>query len=59
MKRLFQTRYVFSNGLEIPKATYVRLPSYAIENDPGHTVDPEKFDGLLTMLLQLCYYNYN
>ena len=46
LKRLFIKPHTFQNGLHIPAGTYVCLPTFAIENDPQHTVDPENFDGL-------------
>lgn len=46
MKRLFIKPYTFANGLHIPKGTYACLPTFAIENDPAHTPNPEVFDGL-------------
>ena len=46
MKRLFLHAHMFSNGLYVPKGTYVCMPTFAIENDPAHTVNPEQFDGL-------------
>ena len=45
MKRLFRTDYTFSTGLHIPKATYVCMPTFAIENDEAHTSRPEVYDG--------------
>ena len=52
MKRLFRAPFTFSNGLHIPKGTYVCLPIYAIENDPENTTDPKKFDGLRSYRLR-------
>ena len=46
MKRLFKQLHTFTNGLQVPKGTYVCLPTFAIENDPTHTPNPELFDGL-------------
>lgn len=46
MKRLFKQPYTFSDGLHIPKGTYVCLPTFEIENDPEYTSHPETFDGL-------------
>ncbi|MCJ1405151.1 hypothetical protein MMC11_008377 [Xylographa trunciseda] len=46
LKRLFKQSYTFADGLYIPKGTYACLPTFAIENDPEHTLDPEIFDGL-------------
>lgn len=38
--------------LQIPQGTYVCLPTFAIENDPEHTVEPEVFDGLRSYRLR-------
>lgn len=46
LKRLFKQSHTFSNGLYISEGTYVCLPTFAIENDPEHTENPERFDGL-------------
>ncbi|RAK90790.1 putative cytochrome P450 [Aspergillus costaricaensis CBS 115574] len=46
LKRLFKQPYTFSSGISINQGTYVALPVMAIENDPDHTVNPERFDGL-------------
>ncbi|KAI0898669.1 cytochrome P450 [Annulohypoxylon nitens] len=46
MKRLFKQSYTFQNGLHVSQGTYVCMPTYAIENDPEYTPNPELFDGL-------------
>ncbi|KAI0889802.1 cytochrome P450 [Annulohypoxylon maeteangense] len=46
MKRIFKQSHTFQNGLHISEGTYVCMPTYAIENDPEHTPNPEVFDGL-------------
>ncbi|KAI1114208.1 putative cytochrome P450 [Nemania sp. NC0429] len=46
MKRRFKKSHTFQNGLHISEGTYACLPTYAIENDPRNTVDPETYDGL-------------
>lgn len=46
LKRLFKQSYTFSNGLHVREGSYVCLPTFAIENDPQHTNNPETFDGL-------------
>lgn len=46
MKRLFRQPYTFCDATHIPKGTYVCLPTFAIENDPLHTENPQEFDGL-------------
>ena len=46
MKRLFKQSYTFTDGLYVPKGVYACLPTFAIENDPAHTPQPEVFDGL-------------
>jgi cytochrome P450 len=45
MKRVFRKDFTFADGLTISKGTYVCMPTFAIENDPLHTVDPKSFDG--------------
>ncbi|KAF2187594.1 putative cytochrome P450 [Zopfia rhizophila CBS 207.26] len=52
MKRMFQQPHTFSNGIHIPKGTYVCLSTFAIENDPAHTTNPEVFDGLRSYRLR-------
>lgn len=52
MKRLFKESFMFSNGMHIPKGTYVCLSTFAIENDPGNTTKPEVFDGLRSYRLR-------
>ncbi|MCJ1351569.1 MAG: hypothetical protein MMC33_001553 [Icmadophila ericetorum] len=52
MKRLFKQSFTFSNGLHIPQGTYVCLPTFAIENDPEHTMNPDTFDGLRSYRLR-------
>ncbi|KAF2184216.1 putative cytochrome P450 [Zopfia rhizophila CBS 207.26] len=52
LKRLFKEPYTFSNGMHIPKGTYVCLPTFAIENDPDNTTNPEVFDGLRSYRLR-------
>ncbi|KAI9685807.1 MAG: hypothetical protein M1820_010730 [Bogoriella megaspora] len=46
MKRLFKQPYTFSDGTHVPEGSYTCLATYAIENDPEHTPNPENFDGL-------------
>jgi cytochrome P450 len=46
MKRLFRQDHTFSNGLSLSAGTYACMPTFAIENDPVNTPDPERFDGL-------------
>ncbi|XDG06998.1 hypothetical protein ABKA04_006613 [Annulohypoxylon sp. FPYF3050] len=46
MKRLFKQSYTFQSGLHVSQGTYVCMPTYAIENDPEYTPNPELFDGL-------------
>ncbi|PQE10350.1 Ent-kaurene oxidase protein [Rutstroemia sp. NJR-2017a WRK4] len=52
LKRLFKQDYTFSNGMTFTKGTYVCLPTYAIENDPVNTVNPDTFDGLRSYRLR-------
>lgn len=56
LKRLFKEPYTFSSpgseGLQIPRGTYVCLPTMTIENDPAHTPDPASFDGLRSYRLR-------
>jgi len=52
MKRLFKESFMFSNGMHIPKGTYVCLSTFAIENDPDNTTKPELFDGLRSYRLR-------
>ncbi|KAI1809978.1 cytochrome P450 [Poronia punctata] len=47
MKRLFRQDYTFSDGTTfVPKGSYACMPTYTIENDPAHTDNPAKYDGL-------------
>lgn len=48
MKRMFLQSYTFSNGLHVPKGTYVCMATYAVENDPDQISNPETFDALRT-----------
>ncbi|KAI0099782.1 putative cytochrome P450 [Nemania sp. FL0031] len=46
MKRRFKKSHTFRNGLHVSEGTYVCLPTFAIENDPENTLNPETYDGL-------------
>lgn len=51
LKRLLRQSHTFlsvSPPITIKKGTIVALPAMAIENDPDHCVDPEKYDPLRT-----------
>ncbi|KAI8627518.1 cytochrome P450 [Xylariaceae sp. FL1651] len=46
MKRLFKHSYTFQDGTHVSAGTYTCMATFAIENDPVHTPNPEKYDGL-------------
>lgn len=46
MKRLFKQPHTFQDGTHVAAGTYTCMATFAIENDPAHTPDPEKYDGL-------------
>lgn len=46
LRRIMQKDYTLADGTLLPKGSYVCVASYAIENDPSRTRNPEEFDGL-------------
>lgn len=46
MRRIIQKPYTLADGTHLPRGSYVCVPTFAIENDPENTSDPEKYDGL-------------
>lgn len=46
LRRIMQQTHTLADGTVLPKGSYVCVASYAIENDPKQTNEPEKFDGL-------------
>ena len=52
VRRFFSESHTFSNGVFVPKGTYVCLPTFNIENDPTLVQNPEEFDGLRSYRLR-------
>lgn len=46
LRRIMQQSHTLADGTFLPKGSYVCVASYAIENDPTNTENPEEFDGL-------------